>query len=97
MCLIASVQESSSQHASAFLIIYVFLYVHVFYYIRTYAALETLTEPHQVISTLSCVTAVARSLVSDEQFPEGRVHIFDLLRLALPGIDLNDVPKMLVR
>ncbi len=94
MCLIASVQESSSQHASAFLIIYVFLYVHD---IRTYAALETLTEPHQVISTLSCVTAVARSLVSDEQFPEGRVHIFDLLRLALPGIDLNDVPKMLVR
>ena len=49
-----------------------------------------------MVSTLSCVTAVARTLVSDERFPEGRTHIFDVLRLALPGVDLNDIQKMLV-
>lgn len=62
---------------------------------RTYAALETLTEPHQVVSTLSCVTTVSRTLVSDERFPEGRAHVFNLLMLALPGIDPNDFQKML--
>ncbi len=30
----------------------------------TYTALETLTEPHQVIATLQCLTAVSRSLLS---------------------------------
>ena len=49
-----------------------------------------------MVSTLSCVTAVARTLISDDRFPQGRTHIFDVLKLALPGIDLNDMQKMLV-
>ena len=60
-------------------------------------ALETLTEPHQVVSTLSCATVVSRSLLSaDSNYPEGRSHLFMLLRLAIPGIDPNDFRKMLV-
>lgn len=31
---------------------------------RTYAALETLTEPHQVVATLQCVATVSRVLMS---------------------------------
>ena len=64
---------------------------------RTYTALETLTEPHQVVSTLSCATTVSRTLLSSWQYPEGRSHLFMLLKLALPGIDPNDFRKMLVR
>ena len=63
---------------------------------RTYTALETLTEPHQVVSTLSCATTVSRTLLSSCQYPEGRGHMFMLLKLALPGIDPNDFRKMLV-
>jgi len=32
--------------------------------VRTYAALETLTEPHQVTATLQCVTGVSRTLLN---------------------------------
>lgn len=63
---------------------------------RTYTALETLTEPHQVVSTISCVTAVSRSLLAGGRYPEGRSHLFSILTLALPGIDPNDFKKTLV-
>lgn len=62
---------------------------------KTYTALETLTEPHQVVSTLSCVTVVSRTLLSGRRYPEGPGHLFMLLRLALPGIDSNDLRKLL--
>jgi len=59
---------------------------------RTFEALGAVIEPHQVVATLSCVTSIARSLVSDE-FPGGQLHVLALLRLALPGIDPNDFRK----
>lgn len=64
---------------------------------RTYPALETLTEPHQLTATLSCMIGVARSLVSGEQrFPEGPTHMLPLLMRALPGVDPNDFSKCMV-
>lgn len=65
---------------------------------RTYPALETLTEPHQLTATLSCMIGVARSLVSGGQrFPEGPTHMLPLLMRALPGVDPNDFSKCMVR
>ena len=69
----------------------------ILFFLRTYTALETLTEPHQVVSTLSCVTVVSRALLSGKRYTEGPGHLLMLLRLALPGIDPNDFRKMLVR
>lgn len=64
---------------------------------RTYPALETLTEPHQLTATLSCMIGVARSLVSGgERFPEGPTHMLPLLIRALPGVDPNDFSKCMV-
>ena len=39
------------------------LIVHVISLGRTYAALETLTEPHQLTATLQCVSGVSRTLL----------------------------------
>uniref|UniRef100_A0A803SKN4 Proteasome activator subunit 4 n=1 Tax=Anolis carolinensis TaxID=28377 RepID=A0A803SKN4_ANOCA len=64
---------------------------------KTYPALETLTEPHQLTATLSCVIGVARSLVSGgKSFPEGPTHMLPLLMRALPGVDPNDFSKCMV-
>uniref|UniRef100_A0A3Q3IVD1 Proteasome activator Blm10 mid region domain-containing protein n=1 Tax=Monopterus albus TaxID=43700 RepID=A0A3Q3IVD1_MONAL len=64
---------------------------------RTYPALETLTEPHQLTATLSCMIGVARSLVSGgERFPEGPTHMLPLLMRALPGVDPNDFSKCMI-
>ncbi|KAJ7404837.1 hypothetical protein WISP_143263 [Willisornis vidua] len=64
---------------------------------RTYPALETLTEPHQLTATLSCVIGVARSLVAGGKwFPEGPTHLLPLLMRALPGVDPNDFSKCMV-
>ncbi|XP_063300040.1 proteasome activator complex subunit 4 [Pelobates fuscus] len=64
---------------------------------RTYPALETLTEPHQLTATLTCVIGVARSLVSGGRwFPEGPTHMLPLLMRALPGVDPNDFSKCMI-
>ncbi|XP_062464948.1 proteasome activator complex subunit 4 isoform X1 [Pezoporus occidentalis] len=64
---------------------------------KTYPALETLTEPHQLTATLSCVIGVARSLVSGGKwFPEGPTHLLPLLMRALPGVDPNDFSKCMI-
>lgn len=61
---------------------------------RTFEALETLVEPHQVTATLSCITSVARVLVSGgDHMPSAPTNILPLLRLVLPGIDPNDFRK----
>ncbi|XP_068688324.1 proteasome activator complex subunit 4-like isoform X1 [Montipora foliosa] len=63
---------------------------------KLYVALATLTEPHQLIATLNCVTSVARALVRpDASYPAGRHHVLPLLQLVLPGIDPNDFRKSL--
>ncbi|XP_062911944.1 proteasome activator complex subunit 4-like isoform X1 [Mobula hypostoma] len=64
---------------------------------KTYPALQTLTEPHQLTATLSCVIGVARSLVSGGRwFPEGPTHMLPLLMRALPGVDPNDFSKCMI-
>lgn len=64
---------------------------------RTYAAMETLTEPHTLTATLSCMIGMARSLVSpNNHYPEGRAHVLPLLMGSLPGVDPNDFSKCMV-
>ncbi|XP_078000645.1 proteasome activator complex subunit 4-like [Glandiceps talaboti] len=64
---------------------------------KTYAALQTLTEPHQLIATLSCVVSVSKTLLKGGKWlPEGPTHLMPLLQLILPGIDPNDIGKCLV-
>nr|XP_055026346.1 proteasome activator complex subunit 4A [Misgurnus anguillicaudatus] len=64
---------------------------------KTYPAMETLTEPHQLTATLSCMIGVARCLVAGGQrFPEGPTHMLPLLMRALPGIDPNDFRKCMI-
>ncbi|XP_016892945.1 proteasome activator complex subunit 4A isoform X2 [Cynoglossus semilaevis] len=64
---------------------------------KTYPAMETLTEPHQLTATLSCMIGVARSLVSGgKYFPEGPTHMLPLLMRALPGVDPNDFSKCMI-
>ncbi|KAG9344464.1 hypothetical protein JZ751_011134 [Albula glossodonta] len=64
---------------------------------KTYPAMETLTEPHQLTATLSCMIGVARSLVSGgRRYPEGPTHMLPLLMRALPGVDPNDFSKCMI-
>ncbi|XP_033120997.1 proteasome activator complex subunit 4-like [Anneissia japonica] len=64
---------------------------------KTYAALETLTEPHQLTATLSCVVSVARSMLkARKRYPEGASHVIPILTAVLPGIDPNDFIKCMI-
>ncbi|XP_062859085.1 proteasome activator complex subunit 4B isoform X2 [Trichomycterus rosablanca] len=64
---------------------------------KTYPAMETLTEPHQLTATLSCMIGVARSLLSGgRHYPEGSAHVLPLLMRALPGVDPNDFSKCMI-
>ncbi|KAA8581409.1 hypothetical protein FQN60_002990 [Etheostoma spectabile] len=64
---------------------------------KTYAAMETLTEPHTLTATLSCMIGMARSLVSpNNHYPEGRGHVLPLLMGSLPGVDPNDFSKCMI-
>ncbi|KAK5608897.1 Proteasome activator complex subunit 4B [Crenichthys baileyi] len=64
---------------------------------KTYAAMETLTEPHTLTATLSCMIGMACSLVSpDNRYPEGRTHVLPLLMGSLPGVDPNDFSKCMI-
>ncbi|XP_077359602.1 proteasome activator complex subunit 4B-like [Festucalex cinctus] len=64
---------------------------------KTYAAMETLTEPHTLTATLSCMIGMARSLVApSEHYPEGRLHVLPLLMGSLPGVDPNDFSKCMI-
>ncbi|XP_026207401.1 proteasome activator complex subunit 4B-like [Anabas testudineus] len=64
---------------------------------KTYAAMETLTEPHTLTATLSCMIGMARSLVSpNNHYPEGRAHVLPLLMGSLPGVDTNDFSKCMI-
>eukprot|EP00123_Amoebidium_parasiticum_P018360 comp24178_c0_seq1/m.44254 comp24178_c0_seq1/g.44254 ORF comp24178_c0_seq1/g.44254 comp24178_c0_seq1/m.44254 type:complete len:1821 (-) comp24178_c0_seq1:643-6105(-) len=60
---------------------------------RIYPALETLTETHQTVSALGCLAFVARPLLWRALYPDGALHLADLLTLSLPGIDPNDPLK----
>ncbi|KAG1668701.1 Proteasome activator complex subunit 4 [Nymphon striatum] len=61
---------------------------------RLYPALETLTEPHRLTATLSCIISVGQDLVKGgKNYPEGPSHIVPLLLMSLPGIDTNDIKK----
>ncbi|KAF3853760.1 hypothetical protein F7725_014448 [Dissostichus mawsoni] len=64
---------------------------------KMYAAMETLTEPHTLTATLSCMIGMARSLVSPtNHYPEGRAHVLPLLMGSLPGVDPNDFSKCMI-
>ncbi|ESP01603.1 hypothetical protein LOTGIDRAFT_238219, partial [Lottia gigantea] len=64
---------------------------------KMYPAMETLIEPHRLISCINCIVSVARPMLrSKKWYPEGPSHVLPLLNLALPGIDPNDFKKSLM-
>ncbi|XP_070577632.1 proteasome activator complex subunit 4-like isoform X2 [Ptychodera flava] len=64
---------------------------------KTYVALQSLTEPHQLIATLSCTVSVSKTLLRGGKWlPDGPTHLMPLLQLVLPGIDPNDIGKSMV-
>ena len=100
-----SSENISFKHAILIVLTAVFSYLRQPYEIlrdggvscRTYPALESLVEPHRLISCLHCTVSGARSMIADHQaYPEGRLHVIPLLCLSLPGIDSNDCKKCLV-
>ena len=70
---------------------------YMIYSCRMYPAMETLIEPHRLISCMFCLVASSRPMLSSPKyFPDGPNHVLPLLQLALPGIDPNDFKKTLV-
>ncbi|KAK7103315.1 proteasome activator complex subunit 4B-like [Littorina saxatilis] len=64
---------------------------------KMYPAMETLIEPHRLISCMFCVVSGSRPMLSARKYyPDGPSHILPLLHLSLPGIDPNDFRKTLV-
>lgn len=64
---------------------------------KMYPAMETLIEPHRLISCMFCIVGAARPMLSSRKYyPDGSNHVLPLLQLALPGIDSNDFRKTLV-
>ncbi|XP_078590168.1 proteasome activator complex subunit 4-like isoform X2 [Branchiostoma floridae x Branchiostoma japonicum] len=63
---------------------------------KTYLAMETLTEPHQLIATMCCVVTMAREMVKGGRYPEGPSNLLPLLFMVLPGIDPNDFAKCMI-
>eukprot|EP00057_Strongylocentrotus_purpuratus_P019391 XP_011673865.1 PREDICTED: proteasome activator complex subunit 4 isoform X2 [Strongylocentrotus purpuratus] len=64
---------------------------------KTYKALDTLTEPHQLIATVSCVVSVSCTMLKGGKWlPDGPTHLLPLLHAMLPGIDPNDFAKCMV-
>ncbi|XP_076463728.1 proteasome activator complex subunit 4B-like [Babylonia areolata] len=64
---------------------------------KMYPAMETLIEPHRLISCMFCIVGAARPMLScSKYYPDGPNHVIPLLQLALPGIDSNDFKKTLV-
>ena len=56
-----------------------------------YSALDTLTEPHKLIGTLTVARVIPRAVVKERP-----TEVIPLMLAVLPGIDLNDVPKLKV-
>ncbi|XP_065180850.1 proteasome activator complex subunit 4B-like [Sycon ciliatum] len=69
---------------------------------KSYAALTTLTEPHQILNVMPCLSVVARALLmagksvgtgNIARYPEGPSHLLRVVHCLLPGIDPNDFSK----
>jgi hypothetical protein len=58
----------------------------------TEPALQSLSESHRTLSSISALDAVAPGMFKST-FPQGSKHLVSLLHLALPGIDINDLKK----
>ncbi|KAK5647619.1 hypothetical protein RI129_002511 [Pyrocoelia pectoralis] len=65
---------------------------------KLYISMDSLTEPHKLLSSMICTMSVARFMAhgAKNNYPEGPTHIFPLLTSLLPGIDPNDIRKCLM-
>jgi hypothetical protein len=60
---------------------------------RFYPSLETLTEAHRTLSSISALSIMAIPLFTREIFSQGGKHLMLLLNIITPGIDINDPVK----
>ncbi|KAI0757264.1 hypothetical protein C8Q80DRAFT_1132754 [Daedaleopsis nitida] len=60
---------------------------------RAVPALEALVETHRTTAVIKALGAVAPAMVCRDVYYHGAKHLFPILELLLPGIDLNDPPK----
>ncbi|RPD81724.1 hypothetical protein L226DRAFT_527984 [Lentinus tigrinus ALCF2SS1-7] len=60
---------------------------------RAVPALEALVETHRTTAVIKALGAVAPAMVCRDIYYHGAKHLFPILELLLPGIDLNDPPK----
>eukprot|EP01135_Chromosphaera_perkinsii_P010624 Nk52_evm24s2192 gene=Nk52_evmTU24s2192 len=58
-----------------------------------YPSLDNLTHSHRTVSSIRCLAEIIRPVLWYEHYPKGPVHLFNLLNLTLPGLDVNDLEK----
>ena len=58
-----------------------------------YSLANTHTEPLKLTATIISLGRIARLLVSEEEYPEGRTHLIPILMMVLQWIDLNDMDR----
>lgn len=65
---------------------------------RFYFTLDSLTEPHKLISLMQCIVGVSIPIAGglSNGYKEGPSHILPMLMAALPGLDPNDPRKCIV-
>jgi len=60
---------------------------------RFYPSLESLTETHRTMSSISALSYLAVPMFSRDNYSQGGKHLMLLLNIITPGIDMNDPLK----
>jgi len=60
---------------------------------RFYPSLESLTETHRTLSSISALSFLAVPMFSRDNYSQGGKHLMLLLNIITPGIDMNDPVK----
>ncbi|RNA36559.1 proteasome activator complex subunit 4 isoform X2 [Brachionus plicatilis] len=63
---------------------------------QVYESFEINVQPHRYTPLLACLVSVPRELVSYDQSVDTQKHVLHLLISVLPGIDLNDLNKLIL-
>lgn len=63
---------------------------------QVYESFEANVQPHRYTSLLACLVSVPRELVQYNDSLQTQKHVVNLLTAVLPGIDLNDLNKLIL-